>query len=129
MKSVTRIRIFQEVLMKKMIPIISPPVFGLFVGLFVECAMRILSAMMSPFFDSEHAPILIPLILIAILSALFIALMVIANIVYLINLNNNKRAKRIAVLEALATLALFFVFWSFSGYMIDGVSNLLSFVL
>ena len=110
--------------MKKLIPVFSPIIVGLLGGLFVECAMCILSAMMSPFFDSANAPSLILPILIAILSALFIALMTIANIAYLINLNNNKRAKRIAVLEALATLALFFVFWSFSGYMIDGVSNL-----
>ena len=124
MKSVTRTRIFQEVLMKKMIPILSPLVFGLFGGLFVECAMRILLAMVSPFFDSEHAPTLILPILIAILSALFIALMAIANVAHLINLNNTKKAKLIAVWEAFAALALFFVSWNFSGYMIDGVSNL-----
>ena len=110
--------------MKKMTPIISPLVFGLFGGLFVECAMRILLAVVSPFVDSEHAPTLILPILIAILSALFIALMAIANVAYLINLNNNKKAKMIAVWEALAALALFFVSWNFSGYMIDGVSNL-----
>ena len=110
--------------MKKMIPIISPLVFGLLGGLFVESAMRILSAMVSPFFDSPNAPILIPLILIAVLSALFIALMAIANVAYLINLNNTKKAKMIAVWEALAALALFLVSWSFSGYIIDGVSNL-----
>ena len=110
--------------MKKLIPVFSPIIVGLLGGLFVESAMRILSAMVSPFFDSPNAPILIPLILIAVLSALFIALMAIANVAYLINLNNNKKAKRIAVWEALAALALFLVSWSFSGYMIDGVSNL-----
>ena len=116
---------FQEVLMKKMIPILSPLVFGLFGGLFGESAMRILLAMVSPFFDSEHAPTLILPILIAILSALFIALMAIANVAHLINLNNTKKAKKIAVWEALAALALFFVSWSFSGYIIDRVFNLL----
>ena len=110
--------------MKKIIPVISPIIVGLFGGLFVECAMCALSIMMSPFSDSAQIPILIRLILIAILSALFIALMVIANIVYLINLNNNKRAKRIAVLEAIVALALFFVSWSFSGFIIDGISKL-----
>lgn len=110
--------------MKKLIPVFSPIIVGLLGGLFVESAMRILSAMMSPFFDSAHAPTLILPILIAILSALFIVLMAIANVAYLINLNNNKKAKRIAALEALAALALFLVSWSFSGYMIDGVSNL-----
>ena len=110
--------------MKKKIPVFSPIIVGLLGGLFVECAMRILSAVVSPFFDSPDAPTLIPLIPIAILSALFIALMAIANVAYLLNLNNNKKAKRIAALEALAALALFFVSWSFSGYIIDGVSNL-----
>ena len=110
--------------MKKMIPVFSPIIVGLFGGVFVECAMRILSAMMSPFFDSANAPTLILPILIAMLSALFIVLMAIANVAYLINLNNSKMVKRIAVLEVLAALALFFVSWSFSGYMIDGVSNL-----
>ena len=110
--------------MKKLIPVFSPIIVGLLGGLFVESAMRILSAMVSPFFDSLNVPTLILPILIAILSALFIALMAIANVAYLINLNNNKKAKRIAVWEALAALALFLVSWSFSGYMIDGVSNL-----
>ena len=110
--------------MKKMIPVFSPIIVGLFGGLFVECAMCALSIMMSPFSDSAQIPPFIRLILIAILPALFIALMVIANIAYLINLNNNKRAKRIAVLEAIVALALFFVSWSFSGFIIDGVFNL-----
>ena len=110
--------------MKKMIPVFSPVIVGLFGGLFVECAMRILSVVVSPFSDSAQIPVLNFLVLIALLSALFVALMVIANVAYLINLNNNKRAKRIIVLEAVVALALFFVSWSFSGYMIDGVSNL-----
>ena len=110
--------------MKKMIPVISPIIVGLFGGLLVECAMCALSIMMSPFSDSAQIPSLIRLILIAILPALFIALMVIANVVYLINLNNNKRAKRIAVLEAIVALALFFVSWSFSGFIIDEIFKL-----
>ena len=110
--------------MKKLIPVFSPIIVGLLGGLFVESVMRILVAMVSPFFDSAHAPTLILPILIAILSALFIALMAIANVAYLINLNNTKKAKMIAVWEALAALALFLVSWSFSGYIIDGVSNL-----
>ena len=108
--------------MKKMIPVFSPIIVGLFGGLFVECVMHLLAAMMSPFFDSVHAPILISLILISILSALFVALMAVANIAYLINLNNTKRAKRIATLEAIAALALFFVSWS----LWEGILNNLS---
>ena len=114
--------------MKKMIPVFSPIIVGLLGGLFVECAMRILSVVVSPFADSAQFPILNFLILIALLSALFVTLMAIANVAYLINLNNSKMVKRIAVLEALAALALFFVSWSFSGYMIDGVSNLFLFL-
>lgn len=124
MKLLINERVFREAFMKKMIPIISPLVFGLLGGLFVECGLCALSIMMSPFADSEQAPILNFLILIALLLALFVALMAIANVAYLINLNNNKKVKRIAALEAIAALALFFVSWSFSGYMIDGVSNL-----
>ena len=110
--------------MKKIIPVISPIIVGLFGGLFVECAMCILSAMMSPFFDSPNAPILIPLILIAVLSALFIVLMVIANVAYLINLNNSKMVKRIAILEALAVLVLFFASWSFWEVVVSNLHNL-----
>ena len=110
--------------MKKIIPVISPIIVGLLGGLFVECAMCILSAMMSPFFDSPNAPILIPLILIAVLSALFIALMAIANVAYLINLNNNKRARLIAALESLAALALFFLSWSFGEVVVSNLHNL-----
>lgn len=110
--------------MKKMIPVFSPIIVGLLGGLFVECVMRILVAMVSPFFDSAHAPALILPILIAILSALFVALVAIVNIVYLVNLNNAKRAKWIAVLEALATLVLFFVSWSFSEVVVSNLHNL-----
>ncbi|MBE6566491.1 MAG: hypothetical protein E7659_05230 [Ruminococcaceae bacterium] len=110
--------------MKKIISVISPIIVGLLGGLFVECAMCILSAMMSPFFDSPNAPILIPLILIAVLSALFIALMAIANVVYLINLNNSKMVKRLAVLEALAALVLFFASWSFWEVVVSNLHNL-----
>ena len=112
--------------MKKMIPVFSPIIVGLLGGLFVECVMHLLAAMMSPFFDSAHAPILISLILIAILSALFVALMAVANVAYLTNLNNAKRAKRIAVLEALAALALFFASWSFSEAILDNMLKWLS---
>ena len=108
--------------MKKLIPVFSPIIVGLFGGLLVECVMHLLAAMMSPFFDSVHAPILISLILIAILSALFVALMAVANVAYLTNLNNAKRAKRIATLEALAALALFFASWS----LWEGILNNLS---
>lgn len=110
--------------MKKLIPVFSPIIVGLLGGLFVESAMRILSAMVSPFFDSEHAPTLILPILIAILSALFIALMAIANVAHLINLNNTKKAKMIAAFEALAALALFFVSWSFWEVVVSNLHNL-----
>ena len=110
--------------MKKLIPVFSPIIVGLFGGVFVECAVRILSAMMSPFFDSANAPTLILPILIAMLSALFIVLMAIANVLYLINLNNAKRVKWIATLEALAALVLFFVSWSFWEVVVSNLHNL-----
>ena len=110
--------------MKKLIPVFSPIIVGLLGGLFVESVMRILVAMVSPFFDSAHAPTLILPILIAILSALFIALMAIANVAYLINLNNSKMVKRIAVLEALAALVLFFASWSFWEVVVSNLHNL-----
>ena len=110
--------------MKKLIPVFSPITVGLFSGLFVECAMCALSIMMSPFSGSAQIPIFIRLILIAILPALFIALMVIANTAYLMNLNDMKKAKTIAVCQALAALVLFFVSWSFSGFIIDGIFKL-----
>ncbi len=110
--------------MKKLIPVFSPIIIGLFGGLFVECALCAMSLVISPFVDSEQTSILIFLMLIVLLSALFIALMAVANVAYLINLNNNKRAKLIAVLEAIVVLTLFFVSWSFSGFIIDGISKL-----
>ena len=112
--------------MKKMIPVFSPIIVGLFGGLFVECVMHLLAVMMSPFFDSVHVPILIFLILIAILSALFVTLMAIANVAYLTNLNNAKRAKRISVLEALASLVLFFASWSLWEGILDNMLKWLS---
>jgi small neutral amino acid transporter SnatA (MarC family) len=49
--------------------------------------------------------------------------MAIVNIVYLVNLNNAKRAKRIAIMEVLAALVLFFVSWSFSKAILDNLSK------
>lgn len=110
--------------MKKLIPVFSPVIVGLLGGLFVECAMRILSVVVSPFADSAQFPILNFLILIALLSALFVTLMAIANVAYLINLNNSKMVKRIAVLEVLAALALFFASWSFWEVVVSNLHNL-----
>ena len=110
--------------MKKIIPVFSPIIVGLLGGLFVECAMRILSVVVSPFADSAQFPILNFLILIALLSALFVTLMAIANVAYLINLNNSKMVKRIAVLEVLAALVLFFVSWSFGEVVVSNLHNL-----
>ena len=110
--------------MKKLIPVFSPIIVGLFGGLFVECVLCALSIMTSPFSNSAQIPIFIRLILIAILPALFIALMAIANTAYLMNLNDMKKAKTIAVCQALAALVLFFVSWSFSGFIVDGISKL-----
>lgn len=107
-----------------MIPVFSPIIVGLFGGVFVECAMRILSVVVSPFADSAQFPILNFLILIALLSALFVTLMAIANVVYLINLNNAKRVKWIAALEALAALVLFFASWSFWEVVVSNLHNL-----
>jgi hypothetical protein len=50
-------------------------------------------------------------------------LMAIVNIVYLVNLNNAKRGKRIATLEVLDALVLFFVSWSFSEAILDNLSR------
>lgn len=110
--------------MKKLIPVFSPIIVGLLGGLFVECAMRILSVMVSPFFDSAQFPILNFLILIALLSALFATLMAIANVVYLINLNNAKRVKWIIVWEAIVALAVFFVSWNFGEVVVSNLHNL-----
>ncbi len=112
--------------MKKIIPVISPIIVGLFGGLLVECGLCALSIMMSPFSDSAQIPALKFLVLIALLSALFIVPMVIVNIAYLINLNDSKRAKRIAILEALAALVLFFVSWIFSEPILENMLKWLS---
>lgn len=40
------------------------------------------------------------------------------------NLNNAKRAKRIAVLEAFAVLVLFFVSWNFWEVVVSNLHNL-----
>ena len=109
--------------MKKLIPVFSPIIIGLFGGLFVECALCAMSLVISPFVDSKQTSILIFLMLIVLLSALFIALMAVANVAYLINLNNNKRAKLIAILEAIAALTLFFVSWSFWETILNNLSK------
>lgn len=127
MKLAREARLFWEVFMKKLIPFISPLVCGIFSGLLIECVMSVLSVVISPFYDSAQTSILFFLILIALLSALFIALMMLANIAYLVNLNNSKRAKLIAVLEMLAFIVIFFAAWNLCNPIVRKLPDLLLF--
>ena len=111
--------------MKKLIPIISPFVTGLFGGLFVECTMCVLATVVSPFSDVDRASFPYLLLFLAVLAALITVAVVIVNTVYLVNLNDKSKIKATVILEALACIATFFITWSFWNTIIDKLYQLL----
>ncbi len=97
---------------KKMIPFISPFVFGLFGGLFVECVVGISSMVMSPFAELEKMSFLVFLCITSVFSAIVLIVMVIANMSYLMNLNTECKIRIAVIAETLIGLILFFFSWN-----------------
>ncbi len=103
--------IFEEAFMKKIIPFVSPAVFGLLGGLLIACGLGALAMMTSPFADLDKLDFLVLSLVVSALSALLILVMVIINMKYLINLENTCRAKLIIFAEAFVSMGLLFVSW------------------
>jgi hypothetical protein len=98
--------------MKKAIPFITPIAFGVLGGLTVESLMCFLSIVMSPFASAAVAPFYYFCIVVMILAGAAAMVMIVVDAIYLINLDNARRAKLILAAQAVAGLALMFVSWS-----------------
>ena len=98
-------------IVKKMIPFISPFVFGLFGGLLVECVVEISSMVMSPFADLEKMSFLVFLCITSVFTAIVLIVMVIANMSYLMNLNTECKIRIAVIAETLVGILLFFLSW------------------
>ena len=110
--------------MKKIIPFISPIVFGLLGGLLIECVLCAFSIVVSPFADTEETSFFAFLCIISFLLALFLVITVVVNIVYLTN-QNNKHIKKITIIaEILAGILLFIISWNLSESVVKGLYNL-----
>lgn len=110
--------------MKKIIPFISPIVFGLLGWLLIECVLCAFSIAVSPFADTGEASFLAFLCIISFLLALFLVIMVVVNIVYLTNQNNRHIKKITIIAEILAGILLFIISWNLSEVVVKGLYNL-----
>jgi hypothetical protein len=98
--------------MKKAIPFITPIVFGVLGGLAVESLMCFMSIEMSPFASAAVAPFYYFCIVAAILSGVATVVMIVVDAIYLINLDNARRAKLSLAAQSVAGVALMLVSWS-----------------
>ena len=98
-------------IIKKIIPFISPFVFGLFGGLLVECVVGISSIVMSPFSNLDEAPFLVFFCITFVFSAIILIVMAIVNILYLMDINSECKIRIVVIAETLIGILLFFLSW------------------
>ena len=104
--------------MKKLTLFIYPFIIGLLSGGFIECCLRFLSIIMSPFSDYDENRVLLFYGIITFLLALFLIVAVIWNVKQLIDLNSSK-TKWVIVVQSCATILVMFVSWSLSSLILD----------
>ena len=97
---------------KNVITFICPLVCGLFGGLFAQSVICILSIMVSPFSEIEEASFLLFCFFTMILSAVFILVTLIFNIVHLINIYDNRKTAVVIATEILICSFIFFLSWN-----------------
>jgi hypothetical protein len=103
--------------MKKAIPFITPIAFGVLGGLAVESLMGFLSIVMSPFASAADAPFYYFCIVVTILSGVATVVMIVVDAIYLINLDNARKAKLILAAQSVAGVALMLVSWSLWSHL------------
>lgn len=111
--------------MKKIIPFISPLITGVFGGWFIECFLCGISIITSPFSTFEESKILFLCGINSLVSALIIIVVVIADVMFLIELNNKKKLRLVLILQACATIFICFVSWYYAEQIINALYNLL----
>lgn len=109
--------------MKKLIPFACTFVYSLFGGLFINSAFYALSYTL---YRWRHFLFFAAL---ALLAALFIAVMGVINAAYLTNLNDRRKARKTIALQILFFIIPFFLFWAswehfFDNYIPDIILSL-----
>ena len=105
--------------MKKIVPFIYSLIIGLFSGWFIECFLCFLSIMTSPFSGSEKAEFLVFLGINSLLSAVIVIVVVIADVVFLIKLNNKKKIRLFLIAEACVAIFICLLSWHCAAQLID----------
>ena len=111
--------------MKKIILFISPLIVGLFSGLVIECLLTCFSAIMSPFSTFVEYKLFLVCGGFSLVSALIIIAVVIADVRFLIELNNRKKLRLVLILQSCATIFICFVSWNYSVQIINYLYHLL----
>lgn len=101
--------------MKKNIPFISPLLYGFLGGLLIDSIVQSMGIAFIPglYVDFNQVPPLLIFLSISILSAILIAIVAFINISYLVNIDDKRKAKLIAITEILVCIALLFICWNF----------------
>ena len=111
--------------MKKIIPFVFPLITGLFAGWFIECFLCVASIIMSPFSTFDESKILVFCEINLLVSALIIIVVAIADVMFLIELNNKKKLRSVLILQACVTILIYFVSWYYAEQIINALYNLL----
>ena len=105
--------------MKKIIPFIFPLITGLFSAWLIECFLCVASIFVSPFANLEESKFLVFCGINSLVSALVIIVVVIADIMFLIELNNKKNFRLVLILQACTTIFICLVSWHYAEQVID----------
>lgn len=110
--------------MKKIIPVISPLIIGLLSAWFIEFFLCVASIVMSPFANLEESQFLIFCGIASLVSVLIIIVVVVADVMFLIELNNKKKFRLVLILQACAMILICFVSWYYAEQIINALYNL-----
>ena len=111
--------------MKKIYFFIFPLMIGLFSGWFIECLLTCFSVIMSPYSTFVEYKLFLLCGGFSLVSALIIIAVVIADVRFLIELNNRKRLRLVLILQVCATIFICFVSWDYSVQIINSLYRLL----
>ncbi len=113
--------------MKKIIPFVSPLIFGLFGGLFVSSLISFLSIVVSPFSDPKATFFLVLLGVASLFLALIVIAMTIVTAIYRIRLTDKHKTRIAVVAIFLCSAILFFISWNYSNLIIEELYHILIF--
>lgn len=111
--------------MKKIIPFIFPVMTGLFGGWFTECLLYGLSVIMSPFASQHPYKFLAFFGINALVSALLVIVMVLADILFFSEINDTKKCMFGLIAQACTTILIFFVSWIYAEQVLDALIDVL----